>query len=303
MHISAQVDSRLAGAGVFVIPQSASDAMRRGKGLSEVAVEEDDSDPFTDALIEGMLTPISDRSNASALVPLVVTAPDDSTDKFHHYAFSQPLDTEARPLREEAIRRLALGQDAPPELLLGMGGMNHWGAWLVKEDVVTTHIEPPLALICDALTVQFLHPTLIAQGMSPEEAGEYVIWYDVSHLIVRPNRGSDAMSLHERGAISDEALRTATGFDESDAPAEMQAMDPAVTYALDMLKTAPSLAQTPGLPALIEQIRAALRGAEVEVTPQIIEEEEVAEEVEGMIPETQDEPAAIDSDMTASAKG
>lgn len=304
MHISAQVDSRLAGAGVLVVPQSASDAMRRSQGLPTGGVGSDDeADPFTDALIDAMLTPISDRGNASALVPLVITVPDESAGKFEHITFAQPLDNEARSLREEAIRRLALGQDAPPELLLGVGGMNHWGAWLVREDVVTTHIEPPLALICDALTTQFLHPLLIAEGYTPEEAAEYVIWYDVSHMIVRPNRGSDAMALFDKGALSAEALRTATGFDEGDAPTVTKIVDPAVTMALEMVKNAPSLAQAPGIAALVEQIRAVLNGddlADVQGNVEAVEEE-TPETTEGDIPATSDDDSNVNDDMTASA--
>ncbi len=187
MHISAQVDSRLAGAGLLLVPQTAQRAMQVAAGQTE----EEGDDFFTESLMEAMLTPIADRASASALVPLVATVPDETTEKFRYMSFDKPLDTEARPMRDESIRRLALGLDAPPELLLGTGGMNHWGAWLVLEDVVTTHLEPPLALICDALTTQYLWPVLGDQGMSPEEAHDYVIWYDVSDLVVRPNRGAE----------------------------------------------------------------------------------------------------------------
>src|SRR3546814_7696452 len=103
--------------------------------------------------------------SAAAVVPLTVPIPDNGTgraaaDYVHFQTFSTPFDEETRELREEAIRRLALGQDAPPEVLLGLGSMNHWGAWLVKEDTITTHVEPPLARFCDALTTQFLRPVL-----------------------------------------------------------------------------------------------------------------------------------------------
>jgi hypothetical protein len=205
MHISAQVDSRLAGAGLLIVPQSAQRALQVAAGLPE----DTDEDPFTDALLEAMLMPIQDRSSASAVVPLVVVVPDEACDKFQHIKFSVPLDTEARNLREEAIRRLALGQDAPPELLLGTAGMNHWGAWLVREDVVTTHVEPPLALICDAITTQFLWPVLTEAGMTDEEARQYVIWYDVSHMVQRPNRLQDALTLHAVDAICLVAIRSA----------------------------------------------------------------------------------------------
>lgn len=259
MHISAQVDSRLAGAGLLIVPQSAQRALRVAAGLEDS--DADNDDPFTEALMEAMIAPISDRSSASALVPLVVTVPDEATALFQYLTFAKPLDTEARNLRDEAIRRLALGQDAPPELLLGTAGMNHWGAWLVQEEVVTTHIEPPLALICDAITTQYLWPVLLDQGMTPEQAHDYVIWYDVSHMIMRPNRSNDAKDLHDKGVISDEALRDATGFEESDAPPSdslTAALPVATQIAFEFLRSHPALAASPGLPVLIQQIEDAL---------------------------------------------
>lgn len=255
MHVSAQVDSRLAGAGLLIVPQSAQRALQIAAGVSET--DPDEADQFTPALMEAMLTPISDRANASALVPLVVTVPDEAVEKFKHITFDKPLDTTAMSLRDEAIRRLALGEDAPPELLLGTAGMNHWGAWLVQEDVVTTHLEPPLALICDALTTQFLWPVLGDMGYSEAEAQQYVIWYDVSDLVVRPNRGTDAQALHAKGAISDEALRAATGFDESDAPPRLA---PELEIALAACAANPALLGSPGIGVIVEQLRAVLNG-------------------------------------------
>jgi hypothetical protein len=260
MHISAQVDSRLAGAGVFIVPASAARAMKVAAGIPEDSQE----DPFTDALIEAMLTPIGDRANASALVPLVITVPDEAAAHFQHITFAKPLDAEARSLRDEAIRRLALGQDAPPELLLGTGGMNHWGAWLVRDDVVTTHIEPPLALIADALTQQYLRPLMRANGYKPEDVKRHVIWYDVSDMIVRPNQAADALTLFDRNALSDEALRESMGFNEADAP-ETSKMSLAAQVAFDMVKVTPALMMNPGLPALVEQLGHLIAGDPVDL--------------------------------------
>lgn len=262
MHIGAQVDSRLAGAGMLIVPQSAVRAMKIMMGLPE----DDQTDPFTDALLESMLTPISDRANASALVPLVVTVPDEAHDKFHHITFDKPLDMEAREMRDESIRRLALGQDAPPELLLGVGGMNHWGAWLVREDVVSTHIEPPLALISDALTVQYLHPMMRSLGYSEAVIEATVIWYDVSHMIMRPNRADDAERLYDKGELSGDALREAAGFDESDAP-ETNDMTVAQATVLEMVKTNPALVVSPGIATLLEQVDALIKGKPIVAPP------------------------------------
>lgn len=288
MHISAQVDSRLAGAGLLIAPQSAQRAMRVAEGDDADGT----SDPFTAALMDAMMTPISDRASASAVVPLVVTVPDEVTDKFNHISFSTPLDSEARNLRDEAIRRLALGQDAPPELLLGTASMNHWGAWLVREDVVNTHLEPTLSLISDALTTQYLWPMLIENGMEPDEAREHVVWYDVSDLIVRPNRAEDAMDLHGRGVLSDEALLRETGFTNKDAPEiseETQDEQPAhVRLAIDLIRGAPTLLSNPGLPSIAAQIK------------KVLEQDSQESDIEPLGEGQESGPTATDSDAQPS---
>lgn len=263
MHISAQVDSRLAGAGLLVFPSEAEDAMKAPADDRPAGAEEyDDAEdsPVMAALMQAMLDPLKDRDSAAAVVPLVVTPPAEYADKIRKIDFSTPLDDTAIELREEAIRRLALGQDCPPELLLGTDSMNHWGAWLVKEDTVTTHLEPPLSIVCDALTTGYLWPLLLQGGMEPEAVEELCVWYDVDHLIIRPNRSQDAKDLHDAGVISDKALRDSAGFNDTDAPEQAQALDLAVQTALDMVKNAPTLAQAPGLPQLVDQIRAVLSG-------------------------------------------
>jgi hypothetical protein len=262
MRGSAEIDSRLAGAGLIILPQSVQRALRVAAGLSE----DDDSDPFTEALIEAMVTPIQNRASASAVVPMVVTVPDEACDKIRHLTFSTPLDATADSRSDRAIRRLALQQDAPPELLLGMGGSSHWGAWLVQQDVVTTHIEPPLALICDALTTQYLWPVLRAQGMDRDQARKFVVWYDVSDLIVRPNHSQDAFALHQVGAIDDQALRAATGFDDSDAPAT-DSLPLHVVIALELVKASPALLAAPGFPQVAAQVKAVLDGDVPKVEP------------------------------------
>lgn len=294
MAIGAQVDSRLSGAGMLLVPDSARKAMLRTMGLPE----DSEADPMADALIDAMSTAIQDRASAASFVPLVVTVPDNSVENFKHITFSSTFDKEMRPLREEAIRRLALGQDAPPELLLGVGGMNHWGAWLVREDVVTTHLEPPLALFCDSLTTQYLRPLMQALGYSQDEIDDTVVWYDVSHMIIRPNRGTDAQVLYDKGELSAEALRRENGFDENDAPPILGESDPAVDLALQLVAAAPSLMQAPGLPGIVEQIRLVQNGNTSAAA------EAVAEGGTGNVDPTSDAvPATRDSSTPAASSG
>ena len=253
-HISAQIDSRLAGAGILVVPSSASAALASDAADSSAYGA---PDPFVAALMDSMLRPIGNRDDASAVVPLVVTVPDEAADKMSHLTFSSALDSGARDLRDEAIRRLALAQDAPPELLLGSGAMNHWGAWLTREDTVTTHIEPVLALVCDALTSQYLRPVLLSAGLSEDEVRTLSVGYDVSALVARPNRSEEALNLHRAGAVSDEALREASGFDDSDAkPLDERAL----MQALALVTKRPDLMGTIGIGPLTQEILKAYRG-------------------------------------------
>ena len=270
MHAGAQIDSRLAGAGVLFVPLSAAQAVKAELGKTLEDGEQISDDPFTDSIIATMSKAIKDRASASALSPLVFTVPDDTIDKFRYMSFATPLDAAISDLRDGAIRRVALGEDAPPEVLLGTGGMNHWGAWLVREDVVNTHVEPPLAIICDAVTEQYLHPVLREMGVSDEAVESLVIWYDVSGMVLRPNRSADAKDLHAAGVISDASLREACGFDESDAPLaeaaaaeegdEAELRKAAGARALDLAVADPQLVINPGLPELARQVYDVMSG-------------------------------------------
>lgn len=288
MHVSAQVDSRLAGAGILLVPQTAQRALQLAAGVEEGT----GSDEFTDALIEAMITPISDRSSAAAVVPLVVTVPDDSVESFKHMTFATPLDGEAREMREEAIRRLALGLDAPPEVLLGTADTNHWGSWFADSDTISSHIEPLLALICDALTTQYLWPVMNEQG--EEDPEQFVFWYDVSHLITRPNRGQDAMALYDKGVISDVALRRELGFDEGDAP---PVENPVKTAVLEMVQSNPGMLRSPALPQMVEALQLIVDGQLDKLAKKMeaeAEKEKVEEEAEPSqtLPTQEGPPAA-----------
>lgn len=307
-HVSAQIDSRLAGAGMLAVLKTVKDAMSFGPG-------DENEDAFTEGMMDAMITPISDRSNASAHVPFLVTVPDDGSgravaDYFYYQRFDSALDAEARELRDEAIRRLALSQDTPPEILLGVGSMNHWGAWLVREDVIVTHVEPPLALICDALTREFLWPVLMAGGMVENEAEKHVLWYSVDHLVTRPNKTDDAKDLYDRNELSGAALRRENGFSDEDAPLVREEAgddNPAVTMALDIVAKAPTLLASPGLPAIVAQIQAVLDGdvpdladlAPTEPPPAApsAEEDDEDDTEEGDLPNTDGDPADTEGDL------
>jgi hypothetical protein len=213
-HILATVDSRLAGAGILAVPESASTpAPQESEGTANPLHE----DPFMASLIDAMVTPITDRDNASAVVPILIRVPDAAIGKIQHLSLATPFDAQIEPLRASAIRRLALGVDIPPEVLLGVGqSSNHWNAWAIDESAIKLHVEPLLGVICAALTERFLRPALTA--LRVPNPTDYVVWFDTSQLAQRPNQGPEAITLYQQGLLSEDAARRENGFGDQDAP-------------------------------------------------------------------------------------
>lgn len=210
-HVASQIDSRLAGAGVFLIPSEtrfppAEDGTPGGPG------------DLLDQLQEAMEEAIADRSSASARVPIIVSAPGEHLDKVQYLTFWTGLDENAIALRTEAIRRLALSMDMPPEVLTGVGDVNHWQAWSIDESAIKVHAMPPLQLIVSSLTVNYLQPRLEGVlGMDAQQASRYAILADTSQMRTRPNRSREALELYDRRLISVEATLREVGFDIDDA--------------------------------------------------------------------------------------
>lgn len=220
-HVAAQIDSRLAGAGMLLFPEE----MTVGQ-MPQTRINENDeketavlngADMVLDNLMRTMMTAISNREDASALVPIIASGPGDQLANVQHINFWSELDATAKDLREEAIRRLALGMDLPPELLTGTGDVNHWGAWQIDETSVKAYAEPMLAIICSSLAEGYLRPYLEAKGMSKEEAAAYGIGADTAELRLRPNRSKEAVELYDRGELSAAAMLRENGFRPEDA--------------------------------------------------------------------------------------
>lgn len=215
-HVTAQVNSRLAGAGILLMPSEmnfpAPPETRDAEGRV-IARHANTAEDFMVILQENMGTAIEDRSDPSALVPIVVTAPGEVIDKIQHMTFWSELDSHAIDLRNEAIRRLGLGMDMPPEVLQGVSDTNHWSAWQSDESAIKSHTEPLLKMITSALAEGFLRPLLLDDPNIEGLVEHYSIRADTSEMRQRPNRSKEALELHTMGLLNDTALLRETGFD------------------------------------------------------------------------------------------
>jgi hypothetical protein len=247
-HVLASAQSRLAGAGLLAIPSEAVFPPGQGPQSSQQYDPDDENntapeDNFVDTLIDAMTVPINDRSSAAAVVPLVVRVPGDLVDKMKHISFATPFDDRVLELMNNAIKRLALGLDIPPEILTGTGSMNHWGAWQVAEEALTLHIEPLSETVVHALTIGFLKPALAAEGYDTEDV---MVWYDTSDLRTRPDLSKSAVEAYDRNELSSAALLRELGLNADDMPDEAEKRE---RVLLSVVRGAPTLA-----PAMLAEL-------------------------------------------------
>jgi hypothetical protein len=208
-EIAARSRSRLS-AGVWLLPDTV-DFTPFG---SDTEGTEDD---FARELTAQLSRPLADPASASSLVPWIVTMnrEDIPVAAAGLVRFDREWEVSIE-LREEQLNHVALGIDMPPELATGAGGsMNHWGQWWLTDEAVNMHVLPTVDDILDSLSINWFRPLLQAASVDPRG---YVLWRDPSPATVPTDRSDIALKLYEAGAISGEALRRVTDFDEEDAP-------------------------------------------------------------------------------------
>lgn len=209
-RVGADINSRLAGAGVFAVPESAT----MPNPMQADGVNPLHSDPFITGLIKSMSTAIQNPDSASALTPIVIKVADESLAKMQHIAFSTPFDAQLQPLREGARERVAADMDVPAEVVTGLKDLNHWSAWSISDSAVKAHMGPIASLICTTLTRSILWPAL-----GKDADTNLVVWYDPSEIVLRTDRSTETLKAHQQGLISGDAARRELGFGPDDAPA------------------------------------------------------------------------------------
>ncbi|CAB4912106.1 unannotated protein [freshwater metagenome] len=245
-HKAATVDSRLAGAGMLILPIDSGNPMAEPSAPTLDEEEGQLVDPAQHALTEAMVSALQNRGAASAVVPIVHRVPAEFVGKVQHITFGTQFDERLKELQDDAVRRLALGLDMPPEQLLGLGGMNHWGAWQVDETGLKLHIVPPLELIASALTESFLRPMLEEAGESNVDSWTLVV--DVSDLEARPDKTQQALQAFDRFVINEKGLREALQLDEAHAPTGEELIRLILLRITMTGQVSPAIATALGLP-------------------------------------------------------
>jgi hypothetical protein len=218
-YVFAQTSSRLAGAGIWPVPEEIDfpdppDAQQHP--------ERTKADSLMRVMADAMMKSFEDPGNPASKIPTVVTVPGEYVDKMKDswITFWSELDSEAKGLRQEAIQRFALGMDLPPERILGMAanlgtgggssnGVSHWGAWQIDEDTIKMHVEPMLEIVTQSLSVEYLRP-----AVGPDSLDTVI--YDTTSLRLRPDRSKESIELYNLGLISGEVVVRENRFDTAD---------------------------------------------------------------------------------------
>lgn len=248
-RVFAELDSRLAGAGILLLP----DSIDFPAAPSDVPGSSTPGgiDGFAQLLQRTMATSMQQRDSAAAIVPIVLQVATDALDKIKHLTFDSAISDKITEMREAAVKRMAMSLDIPPEVLTGMGGSNHWSSWQIEESSIKVHIEPLLIQLADALNIGYFQPALKAAGIPDPE--KYTLWFDIAALAVRPNRSDQALQFVEKGLISEKSARENAAFTEDDAPDDTEKvyeLVKALVMANPQFATDPAVQKVLGLPAI-----------------------------------------------------
>lgn len=211
-HVQTAAKSRLAGAGLLLVPNSLN-TVTPGQSTG---VNPPDGNPLMHGLMRTSQASFRSPLDVSRHLPVIIEGHQEALNAVRHLNLSTPFDERVDSLRTSAVRRIAIGLDIPPEVLTGMGDLNHWTAWAVESSGQRINVEPTLNFLCREMTVKFLRPALIAMGIP--DAEDYMVSFDAAGAQSEANRGDLALAAYELGLLSGDATRAALGYGISDAP-------------------------------------------------------------------------------------
>lgn len=169
--------------------------------------------------------PLADEMSAASVTPNLVGFAGDWIDKIEKMDLGGEYDTKLHVRIEALVKQIGTILDCPPQLLLGMGDINHWTAWAVQEDNWFGHIEP----LATEIGAGFAEALARAADLDPEGV-EFTP--DPAPLIQRRPSTADVLQAFSLNLVSGEWARAQLGADEDDA-GEPPALEPDDTDVVD----------------------------------------------------------------------
>lgn len=233
-NIMARLVSRLAGNGILFIPSETDFPRADGESLGEA---------FGQMLLQIAEVDIKTPGQASGAIPMIAPLPGEMIGNIQHLDFATEFNQAVADLREQSLSRLAATLDMPNETAEGStGGMNHWGAWAVEESTYKIYIQPLLDRLGDAVTQEWFVPALEAAGVANPE--RYVIGWNTSSIVSRPDRTGELKELWDDVLISDEYRLAELGVPDDAMPDEAEKRR---REMFELVKVAPTLLADPNI--------------------------------------------------------
>lgn len=240
-NIVARLDSRLAGNGIYFLPQSLDFPTQDG--------EPADAQSFMKMLLEAGEASIANPGSAAAHVPIMAQVPDDLVAALAdgHVDLATAMDAAVTELRKEALNRLGSTLDMPREIAMGqMAEANHWSAWQVEESTYKIHVEPFLLKLGMALTKLWFRPALKAMG--EQNPDRFVLAWDITEVIARPDDKEDTKYLLENNLVSRDWVRGKFGVPDDAIPSEEEAR---LNLATVLATQAPTVLENASIAAIL----------------------------------------------------
>ena len=202
--------------------------------------------PLHEAINEATINPVEDESVDATVTPLLLTGPPEIGKEIKRIDLAREVDENLMAMSENAIDRMLAGLDIPKNIVSGLADTRYSNALVIDDSLYKAHIEPLVLMICDALTSAYLRPALRKAGVDEDLVRKFVVWYNPSAIVTRPDRSSAANEGFDRYLLSGEAWRRARGYSDLDAPTEDEIL---MRLALDKATIPPDMAT-----ALIERL-------------------------------------------------
>lgn len=238
--LRAQINSRIANAVILPVPASLAEVRGDGAPVS--------NDDIYQQLFEVITANLEGRATAAQIAPILWQMPPEELAimaTMQPIRFDSVLSDQAIDLRKEASEKLAIAMNVPIEIQIGARDLNHWAIWWAGEEFIVKSVSPLMNRIVDALTQSWLVPALKKKGRDPKR---YTYWYDTAPLAASANKLSDALNLNKDGIVSDETVRQAAAYNDTNRPSELESQR---KFAKELMLRDPTLFAVPELRELV----------------------------------------------------
>lgn len=186
-----------------------------------VTIAEHPDKPVDVAISDFTKTPVENESSLMQVSPLILSGAKEQGEP-KRVELARQIDEQLLKASELALDRMLAGLDIPKDVVKGLSEVKYANSVIIDDSLYKAHIEPLVILICDALTSAYLYPLLRKNGVEEKLARRFVIWYNPSQIVTRPDRSQSANEGYDRGILSARTWRAARGYSELDAPDEKE---------------------------------------------------------------------------------